>query len=331
MYRTRVPETVFVLGAGFSAALSPEMPIMSVLSRLIREELRRHNQSVPAVVDVFGDDLERWLSYLADAQPWLSQATILHNQASYLDVALATEKVISERQNAAVRDAEPPWLPALLAFWQRFESPVITFNYDVLVEAAAVEHGGGRGWMDYYRAPLTPAAHRIGAVLGGSRPTGFSLLKPHGSVTWFWSGPGSVAGDPIYDVGLKGGWSLDGLASPYEETMDILVVDKEPMIVPPTATKSRFYDNAVLRSQWLQAADALGQASELVLIGYSLPASDLVVRALLATTFQGDVVVPVNRSTDVVARLRDLFGDRVIDQFTGSDSAVSDFVTSRCA
>jgi hypothetical protein len=54
------------------------------------------------------------------------------------------------------------------------------------------------------------------------------------------------------------------------------------------------HDNATLRSQWQCAARAIAEADELVLIGYSLPPSDIVVRSLLRTSLDGSLVLPVD-------------------------------------
>jgi hypothetical protein len=77
-------------------------------------------------------------------------------------------------------------------------------------------------------------------------------------------------------------------------------MDKLPMLVPPAATKTPFYKNRLLAAQWAQAAEALRGAEELVLMGYSVPVTDLTVRTLIATQFRGRTIVPVNQDPDVV-------------------------------
>jgi hypothetical protein len=105
-----------------------------------------------------------------------------------------------------------------------------------------------------------------------------------------------------------------------------LVADKLPMIVPPAATKNVFYRNKLLATQWNQAAAALRGAEELVLMGYSAPATDLTVSTLVATQFKGDAIVPVNLDPSIIDRAREL-GDRsrrppikVVGSFTGLDA-----------
>jgi len=81
------------------------------------------------------------------------------------------------------------------------------------------------------------------------------------------------------------------------------------MLVPPAATKTPFYKNQLLAAQWVQAAGALRGADELVLMGYSVPVTDLTVTSLIATQFKGDAIVPVNQDRGVIERANAL-GDR---------------------
>lgn len=46
------------------------------------------------------------------------------------------------------------------------------------------------------------------------------------------------------------------------------------MIVPPAAVKSPYYKNRTLQELWRLAAEALSQAEELVMMGFSLPQTD---------------------------------------------------------
>ena len=80
------------------------------------------------------------------------------------------------------------------------------------------------------------------------------------------------------------------------------------MIIPPTAVKSPYYGNGMLRANWKYAREALNEADELVMMGFSLPASDLLVSAMLATELPVEsVVTPLNRDTKILERIRDVF------------------------
>lgn len=306
---------------------------MSELSRAVRARSDERGTPLPSATEAFGEDIERWLSYLAEPLPWLDEPATLRNRAAFADVSRAIDELLTERQERVVRSPKPAWLSDLVGFWNRSESTVITFNYDVLVEAAAMDvlDRVRYSWSSLYRVPVTPAASRIAAVHGDSGPAPFSLLKLHGSVTWYWSRSSADANDPIFDIGLRGGWSLEGVTSFYAEHLPSLVADKVPMVIPPTASKSRFYENALIRSQWHQAAKALECADELVIIGYSLPQSDLIVRALLATALNNKAVVSlVDQDLRLADRAVDVLGDRIRTDFLAEDEPVARFVELRC-
>src|SRR5205823_6172565 len=83
---------------------------------------------------------------------------------------------------------------------------------------------------------------------------------------------------------------------------DITGGDKQTLIVPPTAIKSRYFNNEIIRRQWQVARAILANADAVVVMGYSLPESDLLMRYFLAS-YPSKIVV-VDRSTAVVDRFR---------------------------
>jgi hypothetical protein len=159
------------------------------------------------------------------------------------------------------------------------------------------------------------------------------LLKLHGSLGWYYSGPGSPPSDPVYDSRLSGTWG-SGISLGNEKHA-YLTADKQPLIVPPAAVKSPYYGNAILRSLWNQAADALAQADTVVIFGFSFPPTDQIVGALFATCVREAVtLVPVDRDPDVADRLVRLFtnvdgtvGERQIDRtYAHGDDAIARWV-----
>jgi hypothetical protein len=65
----------------------------------------------------------------------------------------------------------------------------------------------------------------------------------------------------------------------------------------------------LLGAHQVQSAAAFRAADELVLKGYSAPATDLTVTTLIATQFKGKTIVPVNPDTDIIQRAKEP-GDR---------------------
>jgi len=230
--------------------------------------------------------------------------------------------------------------------WEAVSATVITFNYDLFVELAwLISLGDDRRFrrsLYLYPVPITPIGSRLGYPVGGVPTTdGLRLLKLHGSLSWRYSGQGSTPGDVIYDMGVLGsGWDVDGIGPRNfgngRPDADELSVDREPMIVPPAAVKSSYYNNRTLQKLWQSAADALSRAEELVIMGFSLPQTDLLVSSMLATTLRDDrVITPVDYGTKILDRVAETFdlkgfeGARINSSFAGlKDDALSAWVES---
>jgi hypothetical protein len=315
---------VFILGAGFSKAVNDVMPVLSELTNGVTSTLRGWGVEVGEDLEAIAD-VEQWLSFLGDPAPWLGSSEQGRKYALFADVSRAIYEVLSAMEKTASVQPAPPWLLTLVEYWQRTLATVVTFNYDCLVELAFLEIMSKVGiyWAsDLYAIPISPAAQRVGGP-ARQRMSAFKLLKLHGSLSWWYSGPDAEQSDPIYWTGWRGRFG-EGTQDLWPEFgAESLVVDKVPMLVPPAATKTPFYKNRLLAAQWAQAAEALQNAEELVLMGYSAPITDLTVTTLIATEFKGNTIVPVNLDKTIINRAKNL-GDRrrdleVIDEYLGAD------------
>jgi hypothetical protein len=120
--------TVYLLGAGFSRAVSGEMPMMKDLSVAIKHNLRSLN--IPGAKTAISSNFEQWLSYLLEQPPWLSTAEQEDNRAGFFHISDSLHGILSQRQGEAVDslDACPDWLRRLVVHWQTNLATVITFN-----------------------------------------------------------------------------------------------------------------------------------------------------------------------------------------------------------
>jgi hypothetical protein len=186
----------------------------------------------------------------------------------------------------------PTWLGSLVARWHEDRASVITLNYDTLVEAAYTQvvtvghpsHGSPTYESAYqlYRGAFTPVGMRHAAVFGTSMIDTMTLLKLHGSRAWLYSGRESFFGETIYDCSPQPGWELR--PSIIESW---LIEDKVPLIVPPTAGKSSFFNNETVQYQWKLAHQALTSAHHIYVVGYSVPLTDSLFRFLLQSSCSG--------------------------------------------
>lgn len=321
---------VYIIGSGFSRAVSQHMPILSELSVGIQRELERPGKpALPGSDTPIAQDFERWLSYLVEAPPWLTPGDVYRNLAAFEDIAESLHTVLSTAQIKAMEARVPDWLLDLVKYWQATQATVITFNYDLLVETAWYVAHPKLSANGMYGVPLMPAESRVGAVLHpGQTNAGMRLLKLHGSLSWWYSGVGSPPGDAVYDVGIgRSGWTHSDFT---EVDSDASVVDKRPLIVPPAAVKSPYYGNQIIRSLWAQAATAMRSAEELVVMGFSFPPSDQIVGSLIATELAPSaVIVPVDREKYVVDNIRRIMGSRTSDideNFICKDAPISGWV-----
>lgn len=317
--------TVYILGAGFSKAICDQMPLMRDLASRVVDELRIS----PKTLDPFQQDIEAWLSFLSERQPWLSESESLHNQATFLDAARAIAKTMYTLQPQTLDAVAATILDRLTASWSYTTSSIITFNYDLLVESSLRRWNSRTCATDLYPAPL---AEREPPGSGGSwahmplRAPLPTLFKLHGCLNWMYpSGPSAQQGPII----LRSNY-LDPPPA-HDDKVDPLHSDLEPLIVPPTLTKSTFYANTALRALWKGAAQALREADRVVVIGYSFPPSDNQVATLLRTTLAPDTsIMVVDREDAPMGRLCEILGEgRQIELISGT-RAVSTFTQAEC-
>ena len=306
---------VFILGAGFSRAIERHMPTMVELGAEVRERLAEVTGFSSAIPDSLGDNIELWMTYLSQPQPWLREPEIDLHRSLGGRIRQCIAAVIEERTVLASASIAPEWLRGLILAWHRREAVVITLNYDTLVEKVArglrvsekisVLHPG-----DIYPPYFANIASRSGAGLWGREVLQtFRLLKLHGSVNWHYSGREKFHGETIFfsDVPEFGPARDEADRHAASQRLRDMAADKETLIIPPVAEKTTYFNNETVRGLWKDAAAALQGAAALYIIGYSLPISDLGMRFFLAgnTPDADSVVHVVNTDTNVLERYRE--------------------------
>lgn len=324
---------VLVLGAGFSRALSQHMPLTDELGNESLTVAGLTGGSNVPREGFRGGNFETWLSRLADEQPYLDAQENLRNRADFLQLSQAIAQVLGERVQQALAEPWPPWLPSLLNVAHERRATLITFNYDTLIECAVAAKMVNEmlppdefWWAEILNdVPSWPAGSMRWA---GSRIETFRLLKLHGSLNWYWT-TDDASGASVARRDLPGKY---GAPSRYtEDDRQRELPGRVPFVVPPAAAKSPYYRNPIVRDVWQQAATALRAASRIVLLGYSIPVTDLTFSGLLvdAVTSTNVPVVVVDTHPDgVVERLVALGIDR--DRLTkvGGTSPVADFAAA---
>lgn len=187
-----------------------------------------------------------------------------------------------------------------------------------------------------YPIDLTPAGQRGATLFADNEIETFRLFKLHGSINWFYSGRSQFYGENLYFVPCKGGVNgafdaLSGcdLEGPHWKHVE----DKIALIIPPILDKTIFFQHESLRSMWIQAAQAIRDAEEVVCMGYSLPAGDLTMAQFLKTAAPDKKirfnVLDVSPKSE---HFRAVIGKDVYDfqQTDTSEKCIPRFVVNHC-
>lgn len=279
-------DSVFMVGAGFSKAISEEMPTLPDLTTAVLSQL----EGPFPWQNELGSDIEALLSYLANKQPWKSPDQVLEDSAWAFRIRNQIHRSVSHAQGREMAndDKVPPgWLLDLVGYWHESRATTLCFNYDTLIEAAflsylrrsAPDEKRDTSFLSLYSVPIPRAGSRINTYFSPVLEPSFRLLKLHGSINWYYSGEYAGSADPVYATDVPQAWGSDAWMPAL--TTQEWVRDKEPLIVPPQAEKGRLFTHATIRAQWREAYMSLERASDLYVMGYSLPRTDLTVRLML--------------------------------------------------
>ena len=268
----------FLLGAGFSRAVFPDMPTMDVLFEELKPLVGTENGVSPEAYQYackFGK-VETLLSYYAVPNPCDDDIEKLRKR---IVTARLEQRIglVLQCQEARMDRLTPSLGKELVNKWMERQSHVLTANYDTLVEQLS-------GMLDdtqvsvLYPIPVVPSQAIMGDNPGRTAERSecskiLTLYKMHGSVSWYTSQDGSDS-DPIY--------GYVGYGSGTITSSEKLLGGKRRFITPPVHDKSTLLSHERMRNLWSQAKNnALAPADRLYVIGYSLPETDMAMRTLL--------------------------------------------------
>ncbi|MFZ2162374.1 MAG: hypothetical protein WAW02_09175 [Sideroxyarcus sp.] len=138
------------------------------------------------------------------------------------------------------------------------------------------------------------------------------VLKLHGSIDWY---------EDYSDDTIR-------VAHSNGETK----WERVPIIVPPVLDKSQHYSISKIRKQWVDAHLALEQADEIVIIGFSFPATDISCQFLFKSSLKSKKVrvVVINRDANVRQQYDSVFsgltGIGVDYSYMGYDDSLNRYI-----
>lgn len=300
------PYSVFVLGAGFSAAAG--LPTANELWR----EVRRRAEAIGGRADKFKDDLHYFIAFKKHSQGIVVTPDDVNFEEflGFLDIEFhlglrgsgtwssdgnETQVVVKTLIGQVLAERMPSAVPSLYIEFAKKLQPgdtVLTFNYDLLLEKAL--ESAGKPFR------LFPTKYQSGGTVADDNYEEVVILKLHGSLDWFDKSRYSDALDNFRRAGAAGSPS-DPIFDPAErvELVPLLygprpwqepltnvfrVVDFKrvyqkpimfmatPLIIPPSTTKVLWFEK--LKSFWwgMQHYGVLN--FRMVIIGFSLAPHD---------------------------------------------------------
>lgn len=187
-------------------------------------------------------------------------------------------------------------------------STIITFNYDNLVEKS-IQRLGGR-----FNYGLKADHEFEDGVSYSDKGEGTAVLKLHGSVNWAYSG--------------RSGRTF----KVYKDYESVRSNGRVPHIVPPTWNKTIAER---LAEVWFKAIEKMSTATQIVIIGFSIPATDLHFKYLLAAGMRSNFslrkIIFVDPSDGIRARVAGVISEREVEKGRVEfvKSTVEDLIGSR--
>lgn len=355
---------LYILGAGFSHGYNEHSyPLMRDFLQAAKRNREydiqgRHAALAQFIAKYFGyaeyHDIEKVMSFLNAPTLDDPQIPFEHRLQLYDDLIRLIQSTLRASHVIMRNNMNTEFYAAFAQHLIKENSTVISFNYDLLLDALLYDTGQWFGWNGY-GADIPPAdtafplAYRR-IIQPPSNPMALTvtLLKMHGSINW---GIPTLHGE--YDNTIYQDWNgyyprgCPGITGtgpmPIGESSIAtrnprLTIRCTPFIVPPLLDKVPLLKHRTLRTIWNIARETIAEADELVFIGYSWPATDFMTEFLFRqarkSRSQQVTVVAPDATQNLLPRYTDVFGPivRPIDKdFHGwlLDSGVIDLQTLR--
>lgn len=194
---------------------------------------------------------------------------------------------------------------------------VLSFNYDILMENAlrSVQKFTDNGYLITFYNVLSGGDW----IAADSEKSTIPVVKLHGSLNW-----------------LKCSYCDSDLLARYQKVDEAAVTALDTMgcpkcnvgtanlarvIIPPLLTKG--YDDPTIHYLWLEAERLLHDVEEVVIIGYSLPPTDIATETLLRTGFGSRIyklpVTIVNTHNNMKQHFSRIFNPKMIRHIKNPD------------
>lgn len=280
--KSKNAETVYIVGAGFSAGLGYPLTanlLVDVWPRLSKKYQDRlgkiikfhHQRFDPARNTTFPYIEELLTEINVNLDMFGSSRPIegVFTKATLEDVQAELLTQIARWFHTLYKQAdEIDWLTKVTARIKDERATVISFNWDLVLD------------QRLFGGTITPANY--GLTDSHSGPV---LLKPHGSLNWY-------EGDQIKPINAAKKVKIYKAENTFKPVWAFLPPRGikstsgrryTPLIVPPTYIKD--FRRPISGKLWQRCTNALSVAKEIVVLGYSLPEADLQAKFILRCGF----------------------------------------------
>lgn len=287
MEAKRSNKRVFLIGAGVSASCGLAVArtllkeCLCELARSDSSKLRKVHKLLAYLYPSFDSDLrnypniEDFLNLLQMAKTFNTEDFIessLWPIAKLQEVHDVTLKAVTDylwsKMSGGVSSAA---IECFARDHLRLTDTVITFNWDITLENALTKRYG-----DFEIVHTSSRKKRLSKHI--------LILKPHGSIDWYRRSELSPA---VLEVCGR----LDSKYVNFTETNFSNYPDMgalQPLIVPPLASKE--FKPDILKRTWRGVYRTISNATELVVIGYSLPKEDQFARLVLKRALRSNML-----------------------------------------
>lgn len=282
---------VFFFGSGFSKSLINSYPTLNELSNYIKSEFQYEKESVHRhfmheVPDKFHDNIETLLTYLSSNLPYKTPVQVSADEALYKDITSKLAKYFKQLRSDYNIDTNKQSIKQFAQYILNNKCSCITLNYDLILEDLLYKNtpqeyqDANKNFSIFYKIPITNLQNRIPVSYGGyaSFNTDFDraqmpeIIKLHGSINWLYSG--LSMSDPVYsETGDEADYLKSGLIN---------------FIVPPVLDKQSQYNNVIIKSLWTKAFNAIENARNIYIYGFSFPQTDYSIRFLFQSALRNN-------------------------------------------
>jgi hypothetical protein len=284
---TRVRDTVYVIGAGFSAGLG--YPLTKNLLIEVWKRLTEHSREQLTKIIEFHHpafSLARTTTF-PGIEPLLTEIAVnleLFEASRPAEGNFTKTQLLSSREDLLSTIARwfhslcpqavnTPWLGQFTERLRSENAAIVSFNWDLILD------------QQLFGDRLGAKSYGLENELGSEAV----LLKPHGSLNWYSATHVEyVTEDKRIQIfpATKDADAVEAFLHPRQ--IDSKVGRRyTPLIIPPTYLKD--FNAPIFRKLWNRCTDVLSTPRKLIFLGYSLPAEDLHAQFIFRCGFHNQV------------------------------------------